>query len=409
MDRLASNLRGTNMESLNDKANVVNAEESATSTTKNLALPTSNSGNGPGNTGGSPSGPGEAQDHVSFADLGTSVFALSSVPTQAFKYGTTDDVEIDGLAWQGWDGNANYYKQISRATFDDEEADFDASFIKVSTSGATLNFTRISDDSLSSFISNKMRLVVNWHTSELTGNTTSTIFAIVNTDAEVNDEEAIIDAANKEVSDDEIEVVSTLTASPTADSTSGGGLSDSEPSDSAASATSSAESDSSSGGGGGGGLAKGAIAGIAVGAVIGVLLIGALAWFFLRKRRQNKKLAGGYTGTDSAGTYMVDKETHGRTTDSPNSPYTDDNRHVPIDDSARDIAAIGTTDRGGITRTSTSGSHGGRASTSGTQTPQGMSSNVAHLVEDGMTADEIRRLEEEERQLDDEIERAARR
>jgi hypothetical protein len=38
-----------------------------------------------------------------------------------------------------------------------------------------------------------------------------------------------------------------------------------------------------------------------------------------------------------------------------------------------------------------------------------MSSNVAHLVEDGMTAEEIRRLEEEERELDDEIERAARR
>jgi hypothetical protein len=38
-----------------------------------------------------------------------------------------------------------------------------------------------------------------------------------------------------------------------------------------------------------------------------------------------------------------------------------------------------------------------------------MSSNVAHLVEDGMTVEEIRRLEEEERQLDDEIERAARR
>ncbi|KAK7417960.1 hypothetical protein QQX98_004262 [Neonectria punicea] len=409
MDRLASSLQGTNMESLNDKANVVNAGESASSTTKNLqSQPTGNSGNGPGDTGGNPSGPGEAQNHVSFADLGTSVFALSSVPTQAFKYGTTDDdVEIDELTWQGWNGDIENYKQITRATFDDGEPDFDVPFINVSTSGASLNFTMFSDDSFSPFISNKMRLVVNWHTSELTGNTTSTIFAIVNTDAEVNGEEAIIDAANEQVSDDDIEVVSTLTASPTADSTGGGGVSDSEPTDSAASATSSAGSDSSSGDGGG--LAKGAIAGIAVGAVIGVLLIGALAWFFLRKRRQNKKLAGGYTGTDSAGTYMVDKETHGRTTDSPNSPYTDDNQHVPIDDSARDTAAIGPTDRGGITRTSTSGSHGGRASTSGTQTPQGMSSNVAHLVEDGMTADEIRRLEEEERQLDDEIERAARR
>ncbi|KLP09210.1 Uncharacterized protein Y057_3884 [Fusarium fujikuroi] len=61
----------------------------------------------------------------------------------------------------------------------------------------------------------------------------------------------------------------------------------------------------------------------------------------------------------------------------------------------------------GVPRSSI-GSHD-RAAHSGAQTPQGMSSNVAHLVEDGMTVDEIRRLEEEERQLDDEIERAARR
>ncbi|KAH6898464.1 hypothetical protein B0T10DRAFT_555779 [Thelonectria olida] len=153
----------------------------------------------------------------------------------------------------------------------------------------------------------------------------------------------------------------------------------------------------------GGGIGTGAIVGIVVGVVGGLLLIGAVAFFILRKRRQ-KKSAAGYDGADPANTYMVDKETQGRATDSPNSPYTDENqtRSVPMEHVTRDEPPAG------IARTSTSLSQG-RGGTSGAQTPQGVSSNVAHLVEDGMTADEIRRLEEEERQLDDEIERAARR
>ncbi|CCT63429.1 uncharacterized protein FFUJ_00955 [Fusarium fujikuroi IMI 58289] len=157
----------------------------------------------------------------------------------------------------------------------------------------------------------------------------------------------------------------------------------------------------------GGGLSTGATAGIAVGAVIGgLLIIGALVWFFLRRRRRSKKAGDEYVTQQ---TYAVDKETHGRAADSPNSPYSDENHMQPVALGSldRDRGVAPTPPPGGVPRSSI-GSHD-RAAHSGAQTPQGMSSNVAHLVEDGMTVDEIRRLEEEERQLDDEIERAARR
>ncbi|KAI5466176.1 hypothetical protein BGZ63DRAFT_125031 [Mariannaea sp. PMI_226] len=156
---------------------------------------------------------------------------------------------------------------------------------------------------------------------------------------------------------------------------------------------------------GGGGLGTGAIVGIVVGVVGGLLVIAIIAFIVLRKRGRNKSGAG-YDGADT-NNYMVDKETQGRTTDSPNSPYSDENqtRHVALSSLARDEPR----EERDLPRTSTSESHRRAGSSGGAQTPQGVSSNVAHLVEDGMTADEIRRLEEEERQLDDEIERAARR
>jgi hypothetical protein len=45
----------------------------------------------------------------------------------------------------------------------------------------------------------------------------------------------------------------------------------------------------------------------------------------------------------------------------------------------------------------------------GRATPRGLTTPYAHLVEEGMTEDEIRRLEDEERQLDAAIEQAGRR
>lgn len=238
----------------------------------------------------------------------------------------------------------------------------------------------------------------------LTGNSSSEFFAVVDTSAAKTDASAVVSSANAQ--SPTAEVVSSATATATGTSNNTGGNTGSTDTESTTSASTTNNSKPSKGGGGG--LATGAIAGIAVGAIIGAIIIGAMIWFFLRKRRQNKKLAGGYTATDSGNAYIVDKETHGRTTDSPNSPYSDENgtHNIPIE-STRDEPAIAPVERG-LPRTSTGGSQGGR-SASRAETPQGVSTNVAHLVEDGMTADEIRRLEEEERQLDDEIERAARR
>lgn len=248
-----------------------------------------------------------------------------------------------------------------------------------------------------------MRLIMNFDVENLTGTSSSEFFAVVDNPDDKPEASAVVSSAN--ALSPSAEVVSSATATATDASNGTGGTTGSTDTESTTSASTTNNSKSSKGGG----LATGAIAGIAVGAIIGAILIGAMIWFFLRKRRQNKKLAGGYTATDSGNAYIADKETHGRTTDSPNSPYSDENgtHNIPIESTARDEPAIAPVERG-LPRTSTGGSQGGR-SASGAQTPQGVSTNVAHLVEDGMTADEIRRLEEEERQLDDEIERAARR
>ncbi|KLO96301.1 Uncharacterized protein LW93_2293 [Fusarium fujikuroi] len=134
----------------------------------------------------------------------------------------------------------------------------------------------------------------------------------------------------------------------------------------------------------------------------------------LKKDQSQQETLESTTSSSSSATAThhrcsVDKETHGRAADSPNSPYSDENHMQPVALGSldRDRGVAPTPPPGGVPRSSI-GSHD-RAAHSGAQTPQGMSSNVAHLVEDGMTVDEIRRLEEEERQLDDEIERAARR
>ena len=242
----------------------------------------------------------------------------------------------------------------------------------------------------SNYYEDTMQIKIDWKTDDgYRGQTKTQLFTVTNSTGDVSELEN--DLKKQQEGQGEAE---TTTFSPGASSTSGS----TNPTDSGASSADSSDSSS----GGGGGLSTGATAGIAVGAVIGgLLLIGALVWFILRRRRRSKQPSEEYITQQ---TYAVDKETHGRSSDSPNSPYSDEHHMQPI--------AVGNVDRG-IASTpppgrSSVGSHD-RGANSGVQTPQGMSSNVAHLVEDGMTAEEIRRLEEEERQLDDEIERAARR
>ncbi|UNI14730.1 hypothetical protein JDV02_001331 [Purpureocillium takamizusanense] len=185
--------------------------------------------------------------------------------------------------------------------------------------------------------------------------------------------------------------------------------------------------------GSGGGISPGAIAGIAVGGALVLALIAALAWFLLRRRRrrsQNQQ-AGDYKQglqTPNAA-YLDDKDMRtGQIADSPRSPYSEDGQGVPHlaalpAAATAPLALYAPTARDGAEHrhSTTAASFGpyrpdaaaSRGNLTDTDVPSSaplsVSHNVAHLVEEGMTEDQIRRLEEEERQLDDEIERAGRR
>ncbi|CAH0049692.1 unnamed protein product [Clonostachys solani] len=139
---------------------------------------------------------------------------------------------------------------------------------------------------------------------------------------------------------------------------------------------------------GGSSLSTGAIVGIAIGGAAGLAIIALVAWFLLRRRKSKSQIADTHGASNA---YIADKDS---TAQSPQSPYADDVIHNPRADSSS------------LHNTAADNVPGPRDG-SGTATPSGLSRNVAHLVEEGMTADDIARLEEEERQLDDEIERAA--
>lgn len=271
----------------------------------------------------------------------------------------------------------------SNSTFGSSKRDMNQ-FRNVTKSSVMLDFT----GETIKYYDNIMQIKVDWKKDDgYRGQTKTELFTVTDNTSDVSKLDKTLAEKQAEEGNPEI------TFLPSASSTSGS----TNPTDSGAASVGSSDSS-----GGGGGLSTGATAGIAVGAVIGgLLLIGALVWFILRRRRRSKEPSEEYITQQ---TYAVDKEIHGRSSDSPNSPYSDEHHMQPI--------AVGNVDRGVASTPppgrSSVGSHD-RGANSGVQTPQGMSSNVAHLVEDGMTADEIRRLEEEERQLDDEIERAARR
>ncbi|KAK0730631.1 hypothetical protein B0H67DRAFT_562363 [Lasiosphaeris hirsuta] len=224
-----------------------------------------------------------------------------------------------------------------------------------------------------------------------------------------------------------------------------------------------------SGSSGSGGLSTGAIAGIAVGcALVGLALIGGLIWYFWRRRQQSKDPASLAFGPSRSRTdeLMAEKEANAGVDVSPHSPYSDDgtglgggsyDRHdtgslhhvangiTPTAATAAAAAAIASTNSNSshyaassiaplqqardaprsFTPYSDRGSNGGPGSPStragslahadrsgmespgpGRSTPHGVAQQYAHLVEEGMTPEEIQRLEEEERQLDAAIEQA---
>jgi hypothetical protein len=242
---------------------------------------------------------------------------------------------------------------------------------------------------------------------------------------------------------------STTTASPERTGAPGGILGNEPNRPAAGSATSS------------GGLAQGAIIGIAVGCgVVGLLLILGLVWFLLRRRQKKKAMhpADSTYGSGNRGEeLMAEKEAAADVDVTPHSPYTDEGASggagpsgtYPDSSAAHGDAvvagAVAAPDLSHLQdpprsftpysdRPSAAGTPAAAAAAAGSPslgapslaqtdearvsvpspipgraTPRGLTTPYAHLVEEGMTEDEIRRLEEEERQLDAAIEQAGRR
>ncbi|KAM0353534.1 hypothetical protein ACHAPU_001546 [Fusarium lateritium] len=363
-------------------------QDESTSFPKSSAAPGSlvDSGNDGSKGGGSKVGEDDATTNVvsflsSFED--GKVFKLQdNTGGKNIDFSKTDSKAVlDKIKWQVMKRKENQEITLGTAKF--KSSKFDGQFSGFTNDSIMLDFTGDTSDCYE----DDMYIQIDWKKNGATGYTRTELFTVTNITE--NADKLTKELANDEKKEKPLEttiIPDTASATDT-----------SEP-------TESSEPNVSSSGGG---LSTGATAGIAVGAVIGgLLLIGALAWFFLRRRRRNQRAGDEYVTQQ---TYAMDKETHGRGADSLNSPYSDENHMQPValGNLDRERGAAPTPPPAGAPRSSF-GSHD-RGGNNGAQTPQGMSRNVAHLVEDGMTADEIRRLEEEERQLDDEIERAARR
>ncbi|GFP52329.1 hypothetical protein TASIC1_0001048100 [Trichoderma asperellum] len=160
---------------------------------------------------------------------------------------------------------------------------------------------------------------------------------------------------------------------------------------------------------GGGGLSTGAIAGIAVAcSVVGIALIAGLVWFLLRRRRRS--VGEGYKATrQTTNSFTAVKEARPSVAESPIvSPFSDDGETRGF---SRSNIAIALPQRSTTTTRAAVPAPNGESradrpeSAASGNRPRG----IAHLVEEGMTEADILRLEEEERHLDAEIERAARR
>ncbi|RFU74572.1 hypothetical protein TARUN_7677 [Trichoderma arundinaceum] len=162
--------------------------------------------------------------------------------------------------------------------------------------------------------------------------------------------------------------------------------------------------------GGHSGLSTGAIAGIAVAcSVVGLALIGALVWFLLRRRRR-RHFDEGYKATgQTTSSFIAAKEVQPSVAESPIvSPFSDDGEIRAIGSAMAAPHPLETA----ATATSTTvlaPALDDRADRPDSSASGNRSRGIAHLVEEGMTEADILRLEEEERHLDAEIERAARR
>lgn len=209
----------------------------------------------------------------------------------------------------------------------------------------------------------------------------------------------------------------------------------------------------------GGGLKSGAVIGIAIACgVVGLILVFALVWFLLRRRQKQKAMHpvdSAYGSGNRTDELMAEKEAGADVDVTPHSPYSDDGAPAPGPSGAyQDGAAAphGEAVATGAVAAAAAAHHphhqhqqdqgrsftpyldrpsGGAAgtpsvraasvaqadeprvsvpsATPGRATPRALTTPYAHLVEEGMTEEEIRRLEDEERQLDAAIEQAGRR
>ncbi|CAK7273388.1 hypothetical protein SEPCBS119000_005628 [Sporothrix epigloea] len=153
--------------------------------------------------------------------------------------------------------------------------------------------------------------------------------------------------------------------------------------------------------GGSSGLGKGAIAGIAVGTIAAVAIIAAIVFFVLCRHRKRRLAKDGYKSALLA---------------NPVDSYRGAGRNSILGRPNADVTFVKMDNLG---EKNTLGGDAGTAErgSSGPNTPQkppavtapAMRSQVAALIEDDMTPEDVARLEAEERELDADIENAMRR
>ncbi|KAK4060529.1 uncharacterized protein Triagg1_10706 [Trichoderma aggressivum f. europaeum] len=339
------------------------------------------------------------------------VFFTSS-QTKAFSWriGNSTTTPLD-ISWYGMPFasgqpfDISQAKVITRAKFGGSRPGTE--IVSLSTSNATLNLTSsalLSGD----WYKKDMVIKIDWKTKNGNlGFTQSGVFTVANSTTSID---ADLFGEREATDNDQDrrggEAVTSSVSNPT--------LPTSGPSDGNGNGIGGSSSGDSSGGGGGGGggLSTGAIAGIAVAcSVVGILLIGGLVWFLLRRRRR-RHFDQGYNATgQTTNSFIATKEVQASVAESPIiSPFSDDGTRTGSTNAMLPLqTTIAGTLAGGRAPTHDDEVDRPGSSASDNNNNNNRSRNIAHLVEEGMTEADILRLEEEERHLDAEIERAARR
>ncbi|KAL7909459.1 hypothetical protein GGI35DRAFT_382571 [Trichoderma velutinum] len=372
--------------------NILPPQSSPTSSFDDLPAPTVIVFNDTANFGTQPAG------RVFFTSNQTKVFS--------WKIGNSTTTPSD-ISWYGMPFDSGEPFDISRAKVI-TRAQFvnfrpGNEIISLSSSNATLNLrgpALFSGD----WYQKQMVLKIDWKTKDGNlGFTQSGVFTVANSTTSIDaDIFGSVEAADNDQDRRGGEAVTASISNPT--------LPTSGPSDGNGNGNGIGGSSSGgSGGGGGRGLSTGAIAGIAVAcSVVGILLIGGLAWFLLRRRRR-RHFEQGYNATgQTTNSFIATKEVRPSVAESPIiSPFSDDGTRTG---STNAMLPLQTT-TAGTRAAGLDSTHDDEADRPGSSASDNnnRSRNIAHLVEEGMTEADILRLEEEERHLDAEIERAGRR